>query len=225
MLSKRRMSSDEDERLHLVGCRTYMFARPVPLKQNPKVSRGVEAPRGRSRRLMSLSCGDVPYRSTTDFGAKPTCRSSRARITRRRASRIKQTRRSRSSDASDALLLLSSQVSRHETVRRTVRARFSRTTKQSLFWAVTSGSCARIRFHDAAFVGPQSDTCLYWSVGKRGLTILVSMRRRLETARRFVFWFFSSPPERKNSDARDARPARKGALCCDDNTRGCLLVG
>ena len=47
-----------------------MFARPVPLKQNPKVSRGVEAPRGRSRRLMSLSCGDVPYRSMTDFGAK-----------------------------------------------------------------------------------------------------------------------------------------------------------
>ena len=49
-----------------------MFARPVPLKQNPKVSRGVEAPRGRSRRLMSLSCGDVPYRSMTDFGAKLT---------------------------------------------------------------------------------------------------------------------------------------------------------
>ena len=36
----------EDERLHLVGCRTYMFARPVPLKRNPKASRGVEAPRG-----------------------------------------------------------------------------------------------------------------------------------------------------------------------------------
>jgi hypothetical protein len=63
-----------EKRLHLVGCRTDMFARPVPLKQNPKVSRGVEAPRGRSRRLMSLSCGDVPYRSMTDFGAKRTFR-------------------------------------------------------------------------------------------------------------------------------------------------------
>ena len=112
MFFNRRTWSDEDERLHLVGCRTYMFARPVPLKQNPKVSRGVEAPRGRSRRLMSLSCGDVPYRLTTDFGAQPTCRSSRARDHRRRTSRTKRARRSRSSDASDALLLLSSQTSR-----------------------------------------------------------------------------------------------------------------
>ena len=62
-----------------------MFARPVPLKQNPKVSRGVEAPRGRSRRLMSLSCGDVPYRSMTDFGAKLTSFGLRESETRRRS--------------------------------------------------------------------------------------------------------------------------------------------
>ena len=72
----------EDERLHLVGCRTYMFARPVPLKRNSKASRGVEAPRGRSRRLMSLSCGDVQYRSMTDFGAKLTRRERSSRFER-----------------------------------------------------------------------------------------------------------------------------------------------
>ena len=97
--------------------------------------------------------------------------------------------------------------------------------------AVSSGSCARVRSRDAAFVGPQSETCLYWSVGKRGLTILVSVRRRLETARRLVklvfrIRLFLDPenPEKQNSDALSFAAPRR-ALCRDDNTRGCLLVG
>ena len=104
-----------------------------------------------------------------------------------------------------------------------LRARAFPATKKSPR-AVSSGSCARVRSRDAAFVGPQSETRLYWSVGKRGLTILVSVRRRLETARRLVSVFFSPSSTRKKTQTRSAAAPRR-ALCRDDNTRGCLLVG
>jgi hypothetical protein len=159
-----------------------MFARPVPLKQNPKVSRGVEAPRGRSRRLMSLSCGDVPYRSMTDFGAKLTSFGLRESETRRRSLLTRVLR---------SLVLSFRPVAGKKTVRLAFARAFPRLKSPR---AVSSGSCARVRSRDAAFVGPQSETCLYWSVGKRGLTILVSVRRRLETARRLVPWFFVLDP-------------------------------
>ena len=196
-----------------------MFARPVPLKRNPKASRGVEAPWGRSRRLMSLSCGDVPYRSMTDFGAKLT---SFGRSRRRNPKKI-------SSDARPSFpVLFFRPVAGKLTVRLAFARAFPRLKSPR---AVSSGSCARVRSRDAAFVGPQSETCLYWSVGKRGLTILVSVRRRLETARRLVkmvfrFRFFLDPenPEKQNSDALFFAAPRR-ALCRDDNTRGCLLVG
>ena len=100
-----------------------------------------------------------------------------------------------------------------QTARRDARARSSRETRcrSSCFRAVTSGSRARIRFHDAAFVGPQSETRLYWSVGKRGLTILVSVRRRLETARRLSFRFFVffplGPGKLKRASTRRNRAA------------------
>lgn len=179
-----------------------MFARPVPLKQNPKVSRGVEAPRGRSRRLMSLSCGDVPYRSMTDFGAKLTSFGLRESETRRRSLLTRVLR---------SLVLFFRPVAGKKTVRLAFARAFPRLKSPR---AVSSGSCARVRSRDAAFVGPQSETCLYWSVGKRGLTILVSVRRRLETARRLVklvfrIRLFLDPenPEKQNSETRS--PSRR----------------
>ena len=180
-----------------------MFARPVPLKQNPKVSRGVEAPRGRSRRLMSLSCGDVPYRSMTDFGAKLTSFGLRESETRRRCLLTRVLRS----------LVLFFRPAGKKTVRLAFARAFPRLKSPR---AVSSGSCARVRSRDAAFVGPQSETCLYWSVGKRGLTILVSVRRRLETARRLVPWFFVLDPEepgrtRKNKTQTRSSSRRRGA--------------
>ena len=55
--------------------------------------------------------------------------------------------------------------------------------------AVTSGSRSRMSIRAAAFYGPQSETCSYWFVGKRGLTLLFSLRRRLETARTLSLFF------------------------------------
>ena len=195
-----------------------MFARPVPLKQNPKVSRGVEAPRGRSRRLMSLSCGDVPYRSMTDFGAKLT---SFGRSRRRNPKKI-------SSDARPSFPrpFFSSRRRKINGASR-VCSRFSATEKSPgrLIRQLRAGSIPRRGVRRPA---------------ERNVLILVRREKRTyyprfgaaslgngAETRTLVFWSRPSTrknPEKQNSDALFFAAPRR-ALCRDDNTRGCLLVG
>ena len=215
-----------------------MFARPVPLKRNPKASRGVEAPRG------PVAPADVAIvrRCSISFhdGFRRKAHTSRTVVAFRalftKANAVLAISPNRLGAPLTRVLppLLSSQNHYYE--KRCVSRGSTRASLFFVFVTIPKGQKApgrHIRQLRADFIPrrgvrrPVERNVLILVRREKGTYYprfgAATLGNGAETCLFVFYFFFPLGPGKLKRASSAAEP--RGGLCCDDNTRGCLLVG